>query len=72
MPIKQWKNITKEDLEAIGSDFLASNLLGSYKLYFVDKDTVCKKCYHSKIFYTDGCPHCGYTFLDRDILRQTF
>lgn len=36
---------------------------------YIPKDQKCNRC--KDIFFFDGCPHCGNTFLNRDILRQT-
>jgi len=33
-------------------------------------DVRCKKCLI--VFYWNGCPHCGNTFLKREVLKQTF
>jgi hypothetical protein len=49
-----------------------SNILGSSALHLMDPDAGCPLCKRNpRIFYFKGCPHCGYTFLHRDILRQT-
>ena len=37
--------------------------------YSVDTTTCCLRC--KDTFFFTGCPHCGNTFLNRDILRQT-
>lgn len=39
------------------------------RAFFIDKDIRCKRCLN--IFFFNGCPHCGNTFIKRDILRQT-
>jgi len=36
---------------------------------YIPEDQQCVRCKH--IFFFNGCPHCGNTFLTRDILRQT-